>query len=63
MDTIIFHEGGFVEIYTAAGLIVLTDVEYARAKRRGSSVTWNRVINAITIIRQEIQTGDCNRGK
>ncbi len=38
----IFHPSGLAEIQTFEGLIILTDGEYARAKRRGESVCRNR---------------------
>ena len=42
MDKTIFHPYGLVEIHTLEGMLVLTDEEYQRAKRRGESVLRNR---------------------
>lgn len=38
----IFHRGGFIEIHTLEGPLVLTACEYATAHRRAVSVLVNR---------------------
>jgi len=42
-----FHPSGLIEIPTDKGTLVLTDEEYAKATKRGASVTHNRQLNSL----------------
>jgi hypothetical protein len=55
MNETVFHPSGLVEIQTSKGLVVLTAVEYAKARRRGKSVTWNRALNGMRVIHEDRQ--------
>jgi hypothetical protein len=43
MSDVMFHRGGFVEVYTEEGFLVLTYEEFQKARRRADSVNCNRI--------------------
>jgi len=47
MASVIHHPGGFVEVSTEEGALLLTEEEFARVRRRGISIEKNQRVKAL----------------